>query len=167
MGTRCLIVLLKGGAKDDFLLLQLKEAGASVLAPYLPAHHYESQAQRVVTGQRVMQATSDIFLGWHRSMFLGYEFYWRQLKDMKGSANIANMDVEALESYLAVCAWCLARAHARTGDEIKISGYLGRKGGIEKALADFAIAYADQAERDYQALADAVSSGRIEAETGI
>ncbi len=167
VGTRCFIALLEGESEDDALILQLKEAGPSVLEAHLTERRYSEHAERVVTGQRLMQATSDIFLGWHRSMFLGHEFYWRQLKDMKGSANIANMNIEALESYLAICAWCLARAHARTGDEIKISGYLGRKGGLEKALADFAITYADQAERDYQALADAVSSGRIEAEKGI
>jgi uncharacterized protein (DUF2252 family) len=167
VGTRCLIVLLKGGAKDDYLLLQLKEAGASALEAYLAAQNYESQAERVVSGQRVMQATSDIFLGWHRGQVTAREFYWRQLKDMKGSADVASMDVDGLEAYLAVCAWCLARAHARTGDEIMIRGYLGSKGGFEKALADFAVTYADQAERDYQALVDAVESGRVAAETGI
>ena len=167
VGTRCLIVLLKGGAKDDYLLLQLKEAGPSVLESYLATHTYESQARRVVTGQRLMQATSDIFLGWHRSPLLGHEFYWRQLKDMKGSVNIEDLDEDGLEIYLAICASCLARAHARTGDEIKIRGYLGSKGTIKEALADFAVAYADQVEADYQLLVDAVKSGKIEAETGI
>ncbi len=167
VGTRCLIVLLKGGAQDDYLLLQLKEAGDSVLAPYLESYTYESQAQRVVTGQRLMQATSDIFLGWHRSEFMGHEFYWRQLKDMKGSADIASLDVDGLEAYLAVCAWCLARAHARTGDEVMICGYLGSKAALAKPLADFAVAYADQAERDYQALVKAVGSGKIVAQIGI
>ena len=167
VGTRCLIVLLKGGAEDDFLLLQLKEAGASALAPYLATYDYESQARRVVTGQQLMQAASDIFLGWHRTKITGRDFYWRQLKDMKGSANIAALDEDGLEAYLAICAWSLARAHARTGDEIMIRGYLGRKGGLEKPLADFAISYANQAEQDYQKLADAVKDGKIEAETGI
>ena len=167
VGTRCLIVLLQGGAEDDYLILQLKEAGASALEPYLPTYPVESQAQRVVTGQRLMQATNDIFLGWHRTEIMEHEFYWRQLKDMKGSAKIEELDEEGLNAYLAACAWCLARAHARTGDEIKIRGYLGSKNAFAKPLASFAIAYADQAERDYQALVDAVESGRIAAETGI
>jgi uncharacterized protein (DUF2252 family) len=167
VGTRSLIVLLRGGAEDDYLLLQLKEAGPSVLEPHLATHTYESQAQRVVTGQRLMQATSDIFLGWHRGLFLGHEFYWRQLKDMKSSADIADLDEDGLGAYLTVCAGCLARAHARTGDEIKIRGYLGRKGAFAKPLSEFAITYADQAEKDYQVLVDAVKTGRVEAETGI
>ncbi len=167
VGTRCLIVLLKGGAKDDYLLLQLKEAGASALAPYLATKNYESQAKRVVTGQQLMQATSDIFLGWHRTKLSEREFYWRQLKDMKGSADIAALDVDGLEAFLAVCAWCLARAHARTGDEIMIRGYLGTQNKLGKALVDFAVAYANQAERDYQTLVDAVNAGRIEAQIGI
>lgn len=167
VGTRCLIVLLQGGAQNDFLLLQLKEAGVSALEPFLGTHTYESQAQRVVKGQRLMQAASDIFLGWHRTKFLDHDFYWRQLKDMKGSADIAALDAEGLESYLAVCAWCLARAHARTGDEIMIRGYLGSGNALGKSLADFAVTYADQAERDYQVLVDAVEAGHIEAQTGI
>jgi uncharacterized protein (DUF2252 family) len=167
VGTRCLIVLLKGGAKNDYLLLQLKEATPSILAPYLPTQKYESQAQRVVTGQHLMQAASDMFLGWHRGKYTGYEFYWRQLKDMKGSANIANLSVKGMHAYLAVCAWCLARGHARTGDEVKISGYLGRKGNFANSIADFAVAYADQVERDYQALVHAVKYGQISAEVGI
>jgi uncharacterized protein (DUF2252 family) len=167
VGTRCLIVLLEGGAQDDYLLLQLKEAGNSALASYLPPHPIDSQAQRVVTGQRLMQATNDIFLGWHRTEIMEHEFYWRQLKDMKGSANTEELDEEGLGAYLAVCAWCLARAHARTGDEITIRGYLGSKAALAEPLAEFAVAYADQAERDYQALVDAVEAGRIEAQTGI
>jgi uncharacterized protein (DUF2252 family) len=167
VGTRCLIVLLKGGAQDDYLLLQLKEAGDSALASYLPLHPVDSQAQRVVNGQRLMQATNDIFLGWHRTKIMEHEYYWRQLKDMKGSASIEDLDEKGLGAYLAVCAWCLARAHARTGDEIKIRGYLGSKGALEESLADFAVAYANQAERDYQALVTAVESGRIEAQIGI
>jgi uncharacterized protein (DUF2252 family) len=167
VGTRCLIVLLKGGAEDDYLMLQLKEAGPSVLESYLRTHTYESQAKRVVTGQRLIQATSDIFLGWHRSPLRGHEFYWRQLKDMKGSANIEDLDEEGLETYLALCAGCLARAHARTGDEIKIRGYLGSKAVLAESLANFAVAYADQAEADYQCLVDAVKSGKIHAEMGI
>ena len=167
VGTRCLLVLLNGGAKNDYLLLQLKEASASILAPYLDAQDYESQAQRVVYGQHLMQATSDIFLGWHHSQYTGYEFYWRQLKDMKGSANVANMNVNGLQAYLAVCAWCLARAHARTGDEVIISGYLGHKDEFYKAIADFSTTYADQVERDFQVLVNGAKSGRVLAESGI
>jgi len=164
VGTRCLLVLLNGGAKNDYLFLQLKEARTSVLAPYLAAQDYEGQAQRVVTGQHLMQATSDIFLGWHRSQFTGYEFYWRQFKDMKGSANVANLNVNSMQAYLAVCALCLARAHARTGDEVKINGYLGRKGEFYKSIADFAVTYADQNRRDYEAMVTAKHDGRIQAQ---
>jgi len=167
VGTRCLLVLLNGGAKDDYLILQLKEAGTSILEPYLATHNYQSQAQRVVTGQHLMQAASDIFLGWHRGQITGYEFYWRQLKDMKSSVNLADLNVNGLHAYLAVCAWCLARAHARTGDEVKISGYLGRKSSFYNAIADFAITYANQVERDYNALVFAAKSGRVPVETGI
>jgi hypothetical protein len=114
-----------------------------------------------------MQAASDIFLGWHHSKFTGYDFYWRQLKDMKGSAKVADLNVNGLRAYLAMCAWCLARAHARTGDEVKISGYLGRKREFYKAIADFAINYADRVERDYNAFVLDVKSGQIPVETGI
>ncbi len=167
VGTRCLIVLLNGGTKDDYLLLQLKEARNSILAPYLATHTYESQAQRVVNGQRLMQATSDIFLGWHRSQLTGYEFYWRQLKDMKSAAKVANFKSSGMQAYLAMGAWCLARAHARTGDEVIINGYLGRKAEFYQAIADFSVAYANQTERDYQALVAATQSDRVPVETGI
>jgi uncharacterized protein (DUF2252 family) len=167
VGTRCYIVLLKGGAEDDALILQLKQAGPSVLEPYIGGHTYESQAQRVVTAQRLMQATSDIFLGWHHSERTDTDFYWRQLKDMKGSADIEDLDEEGLKAYLSVCSWCLARGHARTGDEIMIRGYLGRNDTFAKALTKFAVAYADQTECDYEALVKAVQSGKVPAETGI
>ena len=167
VGTRCLILLLKGGAENDNLILQLKEAGPSVLEAYLDTHSFENNAKRVVTAQRLMQATSDIFLGWHKSPFFERDYYWRQLKDMKGSADIAGLDEKGLGTYLAVCSWCLARAHARTGDEVQISGYLGSSDAFAEAVADFSMAYADQVELDYQALVEAVKSGRITAETGI
>jgi uncharacterized protein (DUF2252 family) len=168
VGTRCAIVLLKGGAEDDSLILQLKEAGPSVLEAFVNRKvPYDSHAQRVVTAQRVMQATSDIFLGWSKGAHTDLDYYWRQLKDMKGSADVATMDENGLKAYLAVCSWCLARAHARTGDGIKIRGYLGQNGGFARAIGDFAVAYADQTERDYAALVKAVKSGRIAAETGI
>jgi uncharacterized protein (DUF2252 family) len=159
VGTRCTIVILEGGAEDDAIILQQKEAGVSVLEPYLAASAYEGPAERVVQGQRLIQATSDIFLGWHESNITGRHYYWRQLKDMKGSLDIADLDKGGFETYLRVCAVCLARAHARTGDAASISGYGGK--------ANFAVAYADQTERDYQALLEAIESGRIVAETGI
>jgi uncharacterized protein (DUF2252 family) len=168
VGTRCVIVLLKSGAEDDSLILQLKEAGPSVLEDFVNRKtRYESHAQRVVTAQRLMQATSDIFLGWSRGAHTDLDFYWRQLKDMKGSADVAALDEDGLKAYLLVCGWCLARAHARTGDGVKIRGYLGKSGYFARAIGDFAVAYADQTERDYAALVAAVQAGRIAAETGI
>ncbi len=167
VGTHCIILLLEGEAEDDALILQLKEAGPSVLESYLTTRRYKDHAHRVVIGQRLMQAVSDIFLGWHTSMLTDRNFYWRQLKDMKGSVEVSEMDYESLRTYLGVCAVCLARAHARTGDEASISGYIGKKDSFAQAIGDFAVAYADQTERDYQALVDEVDSGRIAAETGI
>ncbi len=167
VGTRCLIVLIESKTEEDALILQLKEAGPSVLEPYVSKPATLEHGQRVVTGQRLIQATSDIFLGWHTSLFSKTEFYWRQLKDMKGSAEVAEMDFDHFKSYLGVCAWCLARAHARTGDETGIAGYIGKNDSFAEATGDFAVAYADQTERDYQALVEAVKSGRITAETGI
>lgn len=168
VGTRVLISLLEGGSVDDAIILQQKEAGASVLEPYLPKQkYYKRHALRVVTGQRLMQASSDIFLGWHHSELSDIDFYWRQLKDMKGSADVSGMDETALKTYVSVCAVCLARAHARTGDSAGIRGYLGGSDAFAEAIADFAVTYADQTELDYQALVDAVESGRVEAQTGI
>jgi uncharacterized protein (DUF2252 family) len=167
VGTRCLIVLVESKTEDDALILQLKEAGPSVLEAYFGKPGSWQHGKRVVTGQRLIQATSDIFLGWHTSTIAKTEYYWRQLKDMKGSAEVAEMDYESFKSYLSVCTWCLARAHARTGDETGIAGYIGKNDAFAEAIGDFAVAYADQTERDYQALVEAVKSGRIEAQTGI
>jgi len=167
VGTRCIIALLEGESEDDALILQLKEAGPSVLEAHLTERRYSEHAERVVTGQHLMQAASDIFLGWHTSVFSHRNYYWRQLKDMKGSADIAGMDIASMRTYLDVCAVCLARAHARTGDEISIYRYIGKKDTFANAIADFAVSYADQTERDYQALVDAVESGRVQAQTGI
>ncbi|MEA3441626.1 MAG: DUF2252 domain-containing protein [Chloroflexota bacterium] len=167
VGTRCVIALLEGESEDDALILQLKEAGPSVLEAKLTERRYSEHAERVVTGQRLMQATSDIFLGWHTSQLSDRNYYWRQLKDMKGSVEVAEMDYKGLRTYLGVCAWCLARAHARTGDEASISGYIGKNDTFPEAIGDFAVAYADQTERDYQALVEAVKSGRIDAQMGI
>jgi len=167
VGTRCMIVLLESGPGGDALILQLKEAGSSVLENYVDRRITPGNAERVVTGQRLMQATSDIFLGWHTSQLSGRDYYWRQLKDMKGSAEVSTMDYESFKSYLGVCAWCLARAHARTGDEASISRYIGKNDNFAQALGDFAVVYADQTERDHDSLVKAVKAGRVKAETGI
>jgi uncharacterized protein (DUF2252 family) len=167
VGTRCMIALLQGDADDDGLILQLKEAGPSALEAYLPPHAYSQYAQRVVIGQQLMQTTNDIFLGWHRGELSGTDYYWRQLKDMKGSVNVAKANEDSLQTYLELCGLCLARAHARTGDPLAIAGYLGKGNSFDKAVADFAMTYADQTERDYQLLVEAVDSGRIVAAKGI
>jgi uncharacterized protein (DUF2252 family) len=167
VGTRCSILMLEGDTEQDALILQQKEAGPSALAAYLPNRGFANQAQRVVIGQRAMQAASDIFLGWHKSSLTGTPFYWRQLKDKKGSFEMQELDVDGMGTYLAVCGICLARAHARTGDSAWISGYLGSGTVFDKAIGDFAVAYADQAEQDYQLLVDAVNSGQVVAQTGI
>ncbi len=167
VGTRCMIALLEGHDKNDALILQLKEAGPSSLEAYLPEQpNYRQHARRVVTGQRVIQAVSDIFLGWHTSIS-EVQYYWRQLKDMKGSFDVSTMDVEGFKTYVGICAFTLARAHARTGDPSAIAGYLGSNDTFAEAIADFAEAYADQTERDHQSLVAAIKSGRIIAETGI
>jgi uncharacterized protein (DUF2252 family) len=167
VGTRCIIVLLESKIEGDALILQLKEAGPSVLEPYVPHPRSLSNSHRVVTCQRLVQATSDIFLGWHTSQMSGRDYYWRQLKDMKGSVEVTEMDYESLRSYLNVCAWCLARAHARTGDEAIIAGYIGKNDTFAQAIGEFAVSYADQTEKDYQSLVGAVKSGRLTAETGL
>ena len=167
VGTRCTIVLLEGDAEQDALILQQKETGPSALEAYLPKKDFESQAQRVVIGQRMMQAASDIFLGWHQSTMSGNQYYWRQLKDKKGSFDMQKLDERGMGTYLGVCSTCLARAHARAGDATAISGYLGSGDVFDNAITEFATAYADQTEKDYQLLVDAVRSGRIVAETGV
>jgi uncharacterized protein (DUF2252 family) len=167
VGTRCAVMLLKGGGDNDLLVLQQKEAGPSALERYLPHREFASQAQRVVTGQRLMQASSDIFLGWSHGLGSDLQYYWRQLKDMKGSIDLSLLDLNGFASYLESCSCCLARAHARAGDAAKISGYLDEGSPFDSAIAKFAVAYADQAKRDHQALTDAIDSGKIEAQTGI
>jgi len=167
VGTRCTVLLLEGIAERDAIILQQKEVGPSVLEAYLPDRGYTNHAERVVIGQRLMQASSDIFLGWQRSALSDRQYYWRQLKDMKGSVDVATLDEAGLGAYLAACSLCLARAHARTGDPARIAGYLGKSENFDKAIGKFAVAYADQAERDYQALVEAVDSGRIIAQTGV
>jgi uncharacterized protein (DUF2252 family) len=166
VGTRAYVVLLEGRDQDDPLFLQVKEAGASVLERYVessPYEHHEHHGHRVVAGQRLMQAASDIFLGWFRGGE-GRDFYSRQLRDMKGSAKVESMSSEELVLYGRLCGWTLARAHARSGDRVQIAGYLGKSERFDVAIADFAESYADQNERDHAALCAAVKSGRVEAD---
>jgi uncharacterized protein (DUF2252 family) len=165
VGTRAYVVLLEGRDRDDPLFLQVKEAGTSVLERYVESNAYEHHGHRVVAGQRLMQAASDIFLGWFRGTE-GRDFYWRQLKDMKGSAKVETMSPDELILYGGLCGWALARAHARSGDRVQIAAYLGKSERFDRAVADFAVAYADQNEQDHAALCAAVKSGRLQADAG-
>ena len=168
VGTRCWIVLMLGRDDADPLFLQVKEAEESVLSRFVGASRYANQGQRVVAGQRLMQAASDIFLGWQR-VGAGLDgqprdFYVRQLRDWKFSIDIETMLPAGLRMYGMLCGWTLARAHARSGDRIAIAAYLGGSDAFERAVTQFASAYADQSERDYQSLVSAVAAGRITAE---
>jgi uncharacterized protein (DUF2252 family) len=167
VGTRCWVVLMLGADDSDPLLLQVKEAEASVLSQFTSPSQFPSEGQRVVAGQRLMQAASDIFLGWQRSESIldGRErdFYIRQLRDWKFSFDIGALLPRGLRIYGEVCGWTLARAHARSGDRIGIAAYLGGSDVFDRAVAEFAAGYADQNERDYDALVAAVSAGRLTA----
>ena len=165
VGTRCLIVLLEGNDDRDPLFLQIKEATDSVLEAHLPKSTYTHHGERVVRGQRLMQAESDIFLGWSVGG-AGRAFYWRQLYDMKGSAEIANFNPRWLKTYAGICGWTLARSHARAGDPFLISGYIGSGTVFADAMTEFALAYADQAQRDFEAFAASIASGRMETQEG-
>jgi len=170
VGTRCWIVLMLGRDASDPLFLQVKEAQTSVLAAFAGASTYANQGQRVVAGQRLMQATSDIFLGWQRAEDLdgqSHDFYVRQLRDWKFSLNIDRLAPRDMRLYGELCGWTLARAHARSGDRIAIAAYLGRSAVFDQAIMEFAAKYADQNERDYQALLDAVARGRVPAERNV
>jgi uncharacterized protein (DUF2252 family) len=172
VGTRCWIVLMLGRDTGDPLFLQVKEAQDSVLCRYVGSSKYSNQGQRVVAGQRLMQASSDIFLGWQR-VAIGAEnnghrdFYVRQLRDWKFSLDIEAMVPRGLRIYAQLCGWTLARAHARSGDRIAIAAYLGGSDAFDQAITQFASAYADQNEKDHQALLEAVKSGRIMAESDL
>jgi uncharacterized protein (DUF2252 family) len=169
VGTRAWVVLMLGRAGDP-LFLQCKEAQASVLEPFAGASEHANHGERVVRGQRLMQAASDILLGWLRSPGLEEsprDFYVRQLWDWKVSADVGAMEPAGLEAYARLCAWTLARAHARSGDPAAIAGYAGRGETLDRALATFAEAYADQNERDHAALVAAIASGRVQAQTGV
>src|SRR5215472_9939168 len=171
VGTRCWIMLLRGRDADDPLFLQMKEAEPSVLAEFVGPSAFENQGQRVVEGQRLMQAASDIFLGWHRQRISIdtqiRDFYVRQLRDWKFSFHTAAMVPSGLGYYGEVCAWTLARAHARSGDRIAIAAYLGGSDSFDRAIAEFATAYADQNERDYAALDRAATVGEVLAQRGV
>jgi uncharacterized protein (DUF2252 family) len=167
VGTRAFIVLLQGRDQHDPLFLQVKEATASVLEGPLPKSRYRQHGERVVTGQRMMQAASDIYLGWTKRAEVNRHFYWRQLRDMKGSAEVETMVPVALNFYAGICGWTLARAHARSGDPIATAAYLGKGDTFDRSITDFAEGYADQNEQDYQAFAKAIRSGRLEALEGV
>ena len=163
VGTRAFIALLQGRDEQDPLFLQLKEATRSVLESHLPKSRYRQPGQRVVQGQRMMQATSDIFLGWTTGADVTRSFYWRQLRDMKGSVDVEVMTPEGMTFYASTCGWTLARAHARSGDPVALAAYLGSGEAFDAAITDFAKRYARQNDRDFEAFVDAVRTGRIEA----
>jgi uncharacterized protein (DUF2252 family) len=167
VGTRAFIVLLHGRDDQDPLFLQVKEATTSVLEAHLPKSRYDQAGERVVQGQRLMQAASDLFLGWTRGTEAGRYLYWRQLRDMKGSAVVEAMLPAALTFYGQICGRTLARAHARSGDPVAISAYLGTKDKFDRAIVDFAERYADQNELDYAAFTEAIAAGRLEAVEGV
>jgi uncharacterized protein (DUF2252 family) len=171
VGTRAYIALLLGRENSDPLFLQLKEAQASVLEEFVGKSDVHNCGERVVNGQHLMQASSDIFLGWcHVTAGLDgreRDFYGRQLKDWKGSVEVEQMIPQGMEIYAQMCGWTLARAHARSGDRVAIAAYLGNSDSFDQAIGRFAETYADQNERDYQALVDAVTGGRLQATTGV
>ena len=167
VGTWAFIVLLQGRDARDPLFLQVKEATASVLEGYLPRSRYQQHGERVVQGQRMMQAASDIYLGWTRGVTVNRNFYWRQLRDMKGSVDVELATPVGLTFYARTCGWTLARAHARSGDPVAIAEYLGDSDALDKSVTDFSERYADQNEQDYQQFVNAVRSGRLEAVEGV
>jgi uncharacterized protein (DUF2252 family) len=164
VGTRCLVVLLEGRDRSDPLFLQVKEASASVLEEHLTRSPYQSHGRRVVEGQHLMQAASDVFLGWSESI-AGRSYYWRQLRDWKASADVERLGADGLTRYGTLCGWTLAHAHARSGDAIAISAYLGKGSGFDDALVSFAETYAEQNRSDYQAFVSQIEDGSLEADT--
>ena len=167
VGTRAFIVLLQGRDTHDPLFLQIKESTASVLEAYLPKSRYRNHGERVVQGQRMMQAVSDIFLGWTKGVDTSRHFYWRQLRDMKGSALVELMAPITLTYYARICGWTLARAHARSGDPVAMASYLGGDDAFDRSITDFCERYADQNEQDYEEFVKAIKSGRLEAAEGV
>jgi uncharacterized protein (DUF2252 family) len=167
VGTRAFIVLLLGRDADDPLFLQVKEATASVLEDYLPKSRYRQHGERVVQGQRMMQAVSDIYLGWTKGLDVRRHYYWRQLRDMKGSVLVEAMRPFGLTFYATICGWTLARAHARSGDPVAIAEYLGPGDAFDKSITDFSERYADQNEKDYEQFVTAIRAGQLAASEGI
>lgn len=167
VGTRAYIGLLQGRDQDDPLFLQVKEATTSVLEDHLPKSRYRNHGRRVVEGQRLMQAASDIFLGWTEGLDVHGDYYWRQLRDMKGSADVESMKRAGMGLYGRACGWTLARAHARSGDPVAIAAYLGRNDTFDQSITDFSERYADQNEADYERFTKAVRTGELEVLTGV
>jgi uncharacterized protein (DUF2252 family) len=167
VGTRAFIVLLQGRDAKDPLFLQVKEATASVLETSLRRSRYRQPGERVVQGQRMMQAFSDIYLGWGGNKEASRYYYWRQLRDMKESAAVETMRPTGFLFYARMCAWTLARAHARSGDPVAMATYIGGSDRFDRAIADFADRYADQNERDYKAFLKAIKSGQLKATEGV
>jgi len=167
VGTRAFIVLLQGRDEHDPLFLQVKEATTSVLEAYLPKSRFRQHGERVVQGQRLMQAASDIYLGWTKGRDVNRNFYWRQLRDMKGSALVELMAPFTLTHYGRLCGWTLARAHARTGDPVAIAEYLGSSDEFDRSILDFSERYADQNQKDYENFAGAIRGGRLQAVEGV
>jgi len=165
VGTRCYILVLEGRDENDPLILQAKEATASVMEPYLDASLHDHHGQRVVVGQQLMQATSDIFLGWTTGPG-GRDFYLRQLWDMKGSVDTTELQPPGMSFYGGICGWSLARAHASTGDAAAIAAYVGTSDTLDGAIADFAETYADVNAKDYAAYREAIDAGRVSTPTG-
>ncbi len=167
VGTRAFIGLLEGRDDQDPLFLQVKEATSSVLEDHLPKSRYKHHGERVVRGQRMMQAASDIYLGWTVGFDVTRHFYWRQLRDMKGSALVETMSPATMTIYANICSWTLARAHARSGDPVAIAEYLGTSDKFDRAITSFSEGYADQNQRDYEAFVGAIRSGRLQATEGV
>ena len=167
VGTRAFIVLLEGRDENDPLFLQIKEATSSVLEAYLPRSRFRQHGERVVHGQRLMQAVSDIYLGWTKGADVKRNYYWRQLRDMKGSALVELMAPLTMSYYGRLCGWTLARAHARSGDPVAMAEYLGSGDAFDQSIVDFAERYADQNEKDYEEFTGAIRAGRLEAVEGV
>jgi uncharacterized protein (DUF2252 family) len=167
VGTSAWVVLLVAADESDFLVLQAKEAVTSVLAPFVPGHEFAHQGRRVVEGQRLMQAYGDILLGWKTTDVSGFprDYYVRQFRDWKGAFEPSQLSAEQLGIYADACSWTLARAHARSGDRVAIASYLGKGTAFEQAIGDYAAAYGDKTEADYERVRAAVDEGRLTART--